>query len=169
MVCQGDESVHVTVAMVIKACLKCPLPKISSSAPLTADLSEKGLTHTRGNKSDGGIMWIPQYCFWQRTVSSCDFRSDCVPLNTEKHPEGELKHLATSFAPLSQFDSFRSFKKKKKTTTLFIFYFCCMYLCAFCQPRWLKTNGCVGLGQLKKSILCRDKWHNFSSISGFFF
>lgn len=46
MVCQGDESVHVTVAMVIKACLKCPLPKISSSAPLTADLSEKGVdTH----------------------------------------------------------------------------------------------------------------------------
>lgn len=109
MVCQGDESVHVTVAMVIKACLKCPLPKISSSAPLTADLSEKGLTHTRGTKSDGGIMWIPQYCLWQRTVSSCDFRSNCVPFNTEKHPEGELNHLATSFAPLSKFHSFVSF------------------------------------------------------------
>lgn len=109
MVCQGDESVHVTVAMVIKACLKCPLPKISSSAPLTADLSEKGLTHTWGNKSDGGIMWILQYCLWQRTVSSCDFRSNCVPLNTEKLPEGELNHLATSFAPLSQFHSFLSF------------------------------------------------------------
>lgn len=51
MVCQGDEPVHVMVAMVIKACLKCPLPKISSSAPLTADLSERGLTHTRWETS----------------------------------------------------------------------------------------------------------------------
>lgn len=52
MVCQGDESVYVMVAMVIKAsstCLKCLPAKISSLTPLTTDQSGHNDTHTQKN------------------------------------------------------------------------------------------------------------------------